>query len=255
MTQDAYTGVQGAVTYAGATLAGCMFDFEITRSTVAFPRAGKWSDLNKPGKVSCKGSITRIQSNADLLMAALNGTPSTGCTDTLHAGLTAPGSGAENITDMTDTSPSSPSRIKLVATGGAVTGAGHAILYGTDAGSNKISEVVAVTTLAENSYATSKYVYTTLTHVALSEVTMGSGDTLAVVCSAGDSSVNVGAPKEFALVGAVTEGSNNITVTLSNVWFDKAPFSFEDAGKGLTEELTFVVTDPDADIAVSGADA
>lgn len=254
MAQDAYSGVNGVVTYAGSTLAGAIFDFEVDRGTVSFPRSGKWSDLNKPGKVSAKGSIKRIQSNADLLMATINGTPTTGETATAHAGLTYPGSSSENITDMTDTAPSSPSVVRLQALTAAITGAGHAVLIGTDAAGNDISEIVNIGTMAQDAYVTSTMVFATLTHVALRDVT-GAGGTLFVQYRAGNSSVVVGEPKVFALIGKVQDGSNHITVTLSNVWFNKAKFGFEDASKGLNDDLTFVITDPDTDIVVTGVDA
>lgn len=254
MSQEAYTGVHGVVTYAVATLAGARFDFEVTRGTVSFPRAGKWSDLNKPGKVSCTGSIKRIQSNADLLMAVLNGTPTTGETAAAHAGLTAPGANSENITDMTDTAPSSPSKVRLTCLTAAVTGAGEAVLIGTDAGDNPISEIIAIPKMEADAYVTSQNVFKTLTHVALKDV-VAEGGTIGVQYRAGASTVVPGSPKLFTLVGKVQDGSNHITVTLSNVWFNKGKFGFEDADKGLEEDPTFVVTDPDRDIQVTGVDA
>jgi hypothetical protein len=108
--------------------------------------------------------------------------------------------------------------------------------------------------MAQDAYVTSNNVFKTLTHVALKGIT-AAGATLFVQYRAGDSTVNVGEPKVFALVGKVQDGSNHITVTLSNVWFNKAGFGFEDASKGLNDDLTFVITDPDADIVVTGADA
>ncbi len=253
MVQEHYTGVHGVVTYAGAALAGAFFDFEVDRGTVAFPRSGKWSDLNKPGKVSAKGSIKRIQTNADLLMAAINGTPTTGETAAAHAGLTGPGDASENITDMTDTTPASASKIRLTCLTAAVTVAGHAVLIGTDAGDNAISEIVAIPTMAADAYVTSQNTFKTLTHVALKNVTCAGG-TIGVGYRAGTATVVVGEPKVFALIGKVEDGTNHITVTLSNVWFNKSKFGFEDAGKGLNDDLSFVITDPDADIAVTGAD-
>lgn len=253
MAQEYYTGVHGAVTYAGSALAVAEFSFEITRAIASHARSGKWSDLNVPGKVSCKGKLKRIQTNADLLMAALNATPTTGETATAHAGLTLPGDGSENITDMTDTAPSSPSRVRLQILTAGVTVAGTAILIGTDAGDNALVEAVAVPVMAQDAYVTSNGVFKTLTHVALKDIT-AAGATLLVQYRAGDSSVNVGEPKSFALIGKVEDGSNHITVTLANVTFNKAGFNFTDADEILEDDMEFFVKDPDADIAVTGAD-
>lgn len=254
MTQEYYTGVHGVVTYAGAPLAVGEFDFEITRGIATQARSGKWSDLNVPGKVSCKGKLKRIQKNADLIQAMMSSTPTTGETATAHAGLTYPGSGAENITDMTDTAPSSPSRVRLQALTAAITTGGTATLIGTDAGDNPISEIISVGTLAQDAYVESKMVFKTLTHVALAGI-VGAGGTLLVQYRAGDSTTTIGEPKRFTLIGAVEDGSNNITITLSNVMFSKAKFNFTDAGKILEDDLEFFVKDPDSDIIVSCVDA
>ena len=169
MTQDAYTGVHGTVSYAGSTIAVAEFDVKIKRGVASHARSGKWSDYKLPGKIDVTGSMKRILTDGELLAALLNATPATGAAETLHAGLTCPGDGSENITVMTDTSIASASRIKLTATGGAVTGAGTAILIGTDANGNALTEPVAVTTLAENSYVVSTRTFKTLTHVALKD--------------------------------------------------------------------------------------
>jgi len=254
MTQEYYTGVHGAVTYAGAAFAVAEFDFEITRGIATHARSGKWSDLNVPGKVSCKGKLKRIQVDANLIQAMMNATPTTGETATAHAGLTYPGSGSENITDMTDTTPSSPSRVRLQALTAPITTGGTATLIGTDAGDNPISETIPIGTLAQNSYVESTQVFKTLTHVALAGI-VGDGGTLLVQYRAGDSTTVIGEPKSFSLVGAVVDGSNNITITLSNVMFNKAKFNFTDASKILEDDMEFFVKDPDTDIVVSCVNA
>jgi len=96
-------------------------------------------------------------------------------------------------------------------------------------------------------------VFATLTHVALRDIECSSGH-LKVEYRAGNSSVSVGEPKYFTLVGKVQDGSNHITVTLSNVFFTKAGFSFTDASKMLEDDMEFMVKDPDVDIIVTGAD-
>lgn len=255
MAQDAYTGVQGSVLYAGSPIAVAEYDIKIKRGVASHARSGKWSDYKVPGKVDVTGSIKRIQVDGELLAALLNATPATGAAETLHAGLTCPGSGAESITDMTDTSIASASRIKLTATGGPVTGAGTAVLIGTDANGVETSEVLAVPTLAENSYATSKNTFLTLTHVALKEVTMGAGDTLAVSSITGSSTVTIGEPKVFNLVGKVDDGSNHIYITANNCFFTDGEFKFSDADSILEDSLSFTMRDPDADLTIEYVNA
>ena len=105
--------------------------------------------------------------HADLIMATMNATPTTGEAAVAHAGLTAPGDGEENITDMTNTTPSSASRVRLTITTAATTVAGTAVLIGTDAGDNPLVESVAIGVAAADTYYTSNNVFKTLTHVAL----------------------------------------------------------------------------------------
>lgn len=253
--QEYYTGVHGAVTYAGATLAVAEFSFEITRSIASHARSGKWSDLNVPGKVSCKGKLKRIQTNGDLLMAALNATPATGTATTLLATSTVLNA-ADWYQAMDDTTPGTASRIKLTLQTKAITVAGTITLIGTDALSNPISEVIEIGVSAIGSTWTSVNTFLTVEGMVCHDIDSTDDlGTFLVQSIAGDSTVNVGEPKSFALIGAVTDGSNHITVTLANVTFNKAQFNFTDADEILEDDMEFFVKDPDADIAVTGADA
>lgn len=253
MTQDAYTGVQGVVTYADAALADAMFDFTITRGLASGTRSGKWSDLNKPGKVTVTGKITRIQRNADLIQAALNGTPTTGSAGTLEAAATFTAGTAITINDA---APATPSRVTITLAVAALTTGGHIVLYGTDVNDNAISEVI---TMANGSVAgtvwTSKSVFKTCTNALPVGIASTGGGTLEFKSIVGDSTVNIGDPKEFNLIGYVADGSNNITITLAHCFFTGAKFSFTDASAQLSDDLPFAVTDPDADVIVTGVDA
>lgn len=255
MTQDAYTGVHGTVSYAGSTIAVAEFDVKIKRGVASHARSGKWSDYKLPGKIDVTGSMKRILTDGELLAALLNATPATGAAEALHAGLTCPGDGSENITDMTDTSIASASRITLTAIGGPVTGAGTAILIGTDANGNDLTEPVAVTTLAENSYVVSSRTFKTLTHVALKNVAMGVGDTLKVASITGSASVTVGEPKVFNLIGKVDDGSNHVYITMNNCFFTDGEFKFTDADGILEDPLSFTMRDPDADLTIEYVNA
>jgi len=257
MTQEYYTGVHGAVTYAGASLAVAEFDFEITREIASHARSGYWSDLNVPGKVSCKGKLKRIQTNADLLMATLNATPATGAAETLLA-TSKVLDGSDFYEAMDDTEIAAASRIKITLQTKAVTatGGGTCTLFGTDINGNDISEVISI----PNSAAVSDVWYsdnaflTVEGHLVHDIDTADDLGTLKIEAITGDSTVNVGEPKSFALIGKVEDGTNHITVTLANVMFNKAKFNFTDASKILEDDLEFFVKNPDDDIVVTGAD-
>ena len=252
MTQDNYTGVQGAVTYAGSPLAVSEFSFTVTRGLASHARSGKWSDLNKPGKVSVTGKITRIQTNATLIAAALTGTPTTGSVETLkdHVAVTADGA-----TAMDDTSIATASRIRATVETSAITTGGHLDFVGEDVNGNRVVESVDVGTIGIGEYVTTRGTFLKLYYVYVTDIRSSGNGTLVIASIAGDSTANVGEPKFFTLVGYVTDGGNNITVTLTNCFFTGSKFSFTDASQMLSDDLPFAVTDPDADVVVSGVDA
>jgi hypothetical protein len=250
MTQDCYTGVQGVVTYADAALADAMFDFTVTRGLASGTRSGKWSDLNKPGKVSVSGKITRIQRNADLLEAALNSTVTTG---TATACLAATSFTAGTAVPITS-DPATTSRLKVLTSNAATTLAGGFTIVGTDANDNYVSETIyiAAATPSGTAFYTSKAFKTA--NYAITDVITGTAK-FQIDGVAASATVVVGSPKEFNLIGYVADGSNNITVTLSNCFFTGAKFSFTDSSAMLTDDMPFQVTDPDADVIVTGVDA
>lgn len=253
MTQDAYTGVQGVITYADAPLADAMFDFTVTRGLATGTRSGKWSDLNKPGKISVTGKITRIQRNADLIQAALNAVPTTGTAVELEAATVWT---AGTALPINDAPPTTPSRVTVTLSVAALTTGGYIVLYGTDPNSVAISEVITMANLsASGTVWTSKHVFKTCTYALPVGIASTGNGKLAFTAIIGDSTVNVGTPKEFNLIGYVADSSNNITVTLSNCFFTGAKFSFTDASAQLRDDIPFAVTDPDADVIVSGVDA
>jgi len=253
MTQDTYTGVQGVVTYADAPLADAMFEFTVTRGLASGTRSGKWSDLNKPGKISVSGKINRIQRNADLIQAALNAVPTTGTAIELEGAIVFVSGTALPINDAP---PTTPSRVTVTLSLFPLTTGGTITLYGTDVNSNPISEVIAmVNGSVAGTVWTSKHVFKTCTYALPVGIASSGGGKLAFTAIIGDSTVNVGSPKEFNLIGYVADGSNNITVTLSNCFFTGAKFSFTDSSAQTRDDLPFAVTDPDADVIVTGVDA
>lgn len=254
MTQE-YTGVHGVVTYAGSPLAVAEFDFEITRGITSHSRSGKWSDLNIPGKVSCKGKLSRIQTNADLIQAMMNATPTTGTATTLLATSTVLDA-TDFYEEMDDSTPGTPSRIRVTLKTKNASVAGTVTLVGTDAAGKTLSETIDIpATMVADQYIDTNNIFATVEGMLVREIdTVDDLGTLEVKSLAGDSTVTIGEPKTFTLVGAVVDGSNNITVTLTNVIFNKSGFNFTDASKMLEDSLEFFVRDPDADIIVSCVD-
>jgi hypothetical protein len=230
-----------------------MFDFTVTRGLASGARSGKWSDLNKPGKVTVTGKITRIQRNADLIQAALNATPTTGTAITLEAAATFT---AGTAIPINDAPPTTPSRVRVTLAVAALTTGGTLIIYGTDPNDNAISEVL---TLANGSAATTTWttrnVFKTCTYALPVGIASTGGGTLKFDAIVGDSTVNVGDPKEFNLIGYVADGTNNITITLAHCFFTGAKFSFSDASAQLKDDVPFAITDPDVDVIVTGVDA
>jgi hypothetical protein len=249
MSQDAYTGVQGIVSYAGAPIAIAECDVTITRGVAAHPRSGKWSDLKLPGKLDVAGTLKRIQVDGVWLTALLTGTPTTGAAEALHAGLTYPGAAGENVTDMTDTVIAAASIIRLTALTAAITAGGHAILRGTNVDGADIIDDVTVPTLGINATVDSKLAFKTLTHVALFDI-VGAGGTLKVDSIVGDSTAGVAEPKTWNFIGEVVDGTNHIYINMNNCFFTSGKFHFSNANAQLSDEMAFTMKDPDADLSI-----
>ena len=88
----AYTGIHGTLSVGGSEIAFAEFSVKISRGVASHPRAGKYSDLKRSGKLDITGTIKRIQSDAVMLGRLLNTTALTGTAGTMHAGLTLDGS-------------------------------------------------------------------------------------------------------------------------------------------------------------------
>jgi hypothetical protein len=229
-----------------------MFDFTVTRGLATGARSGKWSDLNKPGKVTVTGKITRIQRNADLIQAALNAVPTTGTAVTLEAAATFT---AGTAIPINDAPPTTPSRIRVTLSVAAITTGGTLVIYGTDPNNNAISEVLTIQNGAVAATTwTTRNVFKTCPYALPVTVASTGGGKFEFDAIVGDSTVNLGSPKEFNLIGSVVEDGNNITVTLAHCFFTGAKFSFTDASAQLKDEVPFAITDPDADIIVTGVD-
>jgi hypothetical protein len=173
---------------------------------------------------------------------------------TLHAGLTAPGAGGENITDMTTpTNPVIPSRVRFTAKSAGITVGGYAIVIGTNASGLPQSEEVALAACITNAVsATGKMLFATVTQVALVG-TVAAGGTVEVTSIAGDANYTVGTPVyynlEFGGIDAVT--GNYIKVFANNVFTTSSGFNAGDANHDMEDAVSFVMEDIDADLSIS----
>lgn len=215
MTVESYTGVDGVVLINDKVVADVLFSVKINRTVAEAERSGKHSKLKVPGDVDVTGTIDEIVTDGELIGMAIGNTTTTGTAVTLHAGLELPGVGAESVTDMTTTSCTTPSRVRLTALTAAVTTAGVAVLHGTGAGGDLHSEAIEVPPLAINEYVTSRTKFLTVTHVTLIGGVQ-EGGTLRVGSVAGSANIVVGPADVFSLVGSVVKGENNVTMTLDN---------------------------------------
>jgi len=242
-----YTGIHGTLTIGGQALAFAEFSVKTTRGKATHSRAGKYSDIQRPGKLEVNGTIKRIQIDGTMLGRLLTTSAVTGSAGTLHAGLTMDGTDA--MTEMT-TPDAQDSRVRLTVVGHAITTAGTAVLIGTDVNGNAQTETLTLTTLGVGEYVTSTKVYGTVTDVALFTVDSEDNGTLAVASIAGSSTYTVGAGATFNLVGTVTNGANTIVVTCNNAFLTDGEFTIGDADTILSEPLSFTVQDPDDDFII-----
>ena len=249
MTVESYTGVDGVVLINDTVVADVLFSVKISRTVAEAERSGKHSKLKVPGDVDVTGTIDEIVTDGELIGMAIGNTTTTGTAVTLHAGLELPGAGAESVTDMTTTSCTTPSRVRLTALTAAVTTAGVAVLHGTGAGGDLHSEAIRVPPLAINEYVTSRTKFLTVTHVTLIGGAQ-EGGTLRVDSVAGSANIVVGPADVFKLVGSVVKGENNVTMSLDNCFLTSGELTFDSANSIVRNPATFTMQDPDAGLSL-----
>lgn len=60
-----------------------------------------------------------------------------------------------------------------------------------------------------------------------------------------------GVPATVSLVGAVTKGSDSITITANDCIITSGEFKFTDANEIVSDNVTFSITDPDTDLTIA----
>ena len=60
-----------------------------------------------------------------------------------------------------------------------------------------------------------------------------------------------GVPSVVDLIGAVTSGSDSITITANNCVITSGEFKFTDADEIVSDPMTFTMGDPDADLTIT----
>jgi len=249
MTQDAYTGVQGIVSYAGAPIAIAECDVTVTRGVATHARSGKWSDYKLPGKLDVTGTLKRIQVDGAWLASLLNKTPTTGTNTLLEAAAIFTAGTAYPINDAAVVTPSRITATLSVAdisTGGTIT------IYGTDTNDVAISEVIVIPNLSVNGtiwYSTK--IFKTCTYWLPVGVASVGGGKFAFNSIIGDATVDVGEPKTWDFAGSVVDGTNNIYVNMLDCFFTSGKFHFSDANSMLSDEMAFTMKDPDAGLTVT----
>jgi hypothetical protein len=253
MTQDAYTGVQGVVSYAGAPIAIAECDITITRGVAVHPRSGKWSDYKLPGKADVTGTLKRIQVDGLWLAALLNATPTTGTATLLEAAAIFTAGTAYPINDAVVVTPS---RIRITLSVDSITTGGTATIYGTDANDVAISEVIVIANgSAAGTTWTSTKVFKTCTYWLPVGIASTGGGKFAFNSIAGDATVDLGEPKTWDFAGSVVDGTNNIYVNMLDCFFTSGKFHFSDANAMLSDEMAFTMKDPDAGLTVTYVNA
>lgn len=250
MTVESYTGVDGVVLLNDEIVANVLFSIKFTRAVAEAERSGKYSKLKVPGDLDVTGTIDEIVTDGEILGMVIGNTTVEGTAVTLHAGLTAPGVGLESVTDMTTTSCTTASKVKITALTAAVTTPGTAILYGTGADGNARSEVLPIPALGINEYVTTQGKFRTVTHVTLIGGVQDGG-TLKVESVAGSATITVGPADVFSLVGSVVNGSNNVTITANNCFLTSGELTFNGANSIVRNPASFTMKDPDADLSIS----
>lgn len=245
-----YTGIHGTLSVAGADTAFAEFSVKINRGVASHPRAGKYSDIKRSGKLEITGTIKRIQSDATMLGRLLNTTALTGTAGTMHSGLTLDGS---DTTYPITTPDAQDSRVRLTVVDHPITTAGTITLIGTDINGNNQTETIALTTLAATAYVTSGKVWGTITHATIVDVNSTLGGTLAVASLAGSTNYAVGAASVFDLIGVVEDSDgNSITISAANCFLTDGEFTISDADTILSEPVSWTMQDPDSDFTIDG---
>ena len=60
-----------------------------------------------------------------------------------------------------------------------------------------------------------------------------------------------GVPAVVSLIGAVTKGSDSVTITANNCIITSSDFEFTDANEIVSDNVTFRITDADADLTIA----
>lgn len=250
-TQDfgEYTGLEGSLTVGGLPIADVFFDCKWARGGVGIPRSGKHSDKELPGKLTQTTKIRKALVHEDapvLLGYSLNDTPITGSAGTLLATSHVLDAG-DAYEDMTTPTIATESRVKYTLQTKNLTVAGTITIIGEDTAGNAISETIEVpaTMLIAETLISSKVYKKVHGHTIRAVDSTDDLGTFKVESIIGSSTLTVGNPKVFDLVGSVTKGSKSITVTLIDCWFKNGGLAWTDVGKTVDVDADVGMYDPD----------
>jgi len=245
-----FTGVMCALLIDDTLLARAMVDFKIPRSVVEFQQGGEESNYFVPGGMNVTGTIKRAMENERLLARVLGDADTSGGTTELHSGLTAPGLGGENVTDMENTDAGTR-RIKLTALTEQITHQGRVVLMGTNVNDKYDQETVEIPLLGVNESVQGRKIFKTLTHVA--SLDYASAGKLKVQSIGGTNTTLVGRPPLFTLESIASNDEYGISITAPHCFLTKGSFSYSDANSGLFDEVDFQMQNPQ-EIVLVGAE-
>ncbi|MCK9521033.1 MAG: hypothetical protein M0R74_18715 [Dehalococcoidia bacterium] len=245
---EEYTDVHGVITIGGVVLANVQYDVKWKRNVVSVPRAGAKSNREIPGILSVETKLKKVLIHDDapiVLGYSLNDTPITGGAEAL---LVASGvlDGTTRVTDLTTTTLAAASRIQLTLQTKDVTVGGTATLVGEDANGNPIAEVLVVPADMEigDTLTTAKVFAKAFTLTTIGVDSADDTGTFKVDAIAGSSTLTVGDPKVFDLVGMVTKGGKSIQITQPDCWFANGGLTWTEGGSPIDVELEVRMYDP-----------
>ncbi len=237
-----FTGVHGALQYAGVTIGYAEANVKITRNVIEAKRGGKRSNIQAPGKFSITGSITRYMLDGSKLADLITDTPVTGTSQTLvNAGASLNTAG---IMSQSGTNAGN-AKVRVTTAGATTTTQTVLTFYGTDPAGNIAQDYIVIPagTPINTTFDTSK-VFATVTRID-NTVAAGSGVTCGIASVAGVTTAVVSVPKYFTLIFSVTKGSSNVVYTLPRCFLTSGEFSLGDADTPVQDKLDFAVEDAD----------
>lgn len=248
-TTETYTSQEGEVRYNGNYVGTVAFEATVTRDVIEIGRAGKYSDLVKPGKVSFSGKVQYGLVTGEFMRDVMDDGTNTSSTgdETLHASVA--GSGALQTITSAITDPTTPRPIKITTATTDTLTPDAITVYGTDKDDKPIVEAISYTDSPGSFYGSLPF--KTVSHYTV-PASMDANDSVTLL-GTGLTTTTLGKPKYFTITAKLFPkvGSKYILLTLNNVFFTNFPLILGSASDAVLPEQEIAVQDPDVDIILS----